>query len=242
MPSIRLSLLSWASVVIALAVFLSACSNGNNNGGDGAVSPPLQSMLSARLATDADLLTGPLARGRAGDFVLENENLRVIIQKAGRQWLSIGTFGGNIIDVSRKDASGGMLPDHLEEFVLGLNIENTPNYTDVRIERDGSDGESAVICATGPDDLLELANASSSIRDFGASLPASADDRDLPVEIETCYTVEPGARYVTMDTTIQNQDSDDLPIYLTEYLNGSGQVEFFQPFAGFGGALLPVLP
>ncbi len=52
----------------------------------------------------------------------ENENLRVIIQKAGRQWLSIGTFGGNIIDVSRKDAAGAMLPDHLEEFVIGLNI------------------------------------------------------------------------------------------------------------------------
>lgn len=242
MPSTRPRLISRASCVIALAVLLAACSNGNNNSGNGIDVPapaptPPQSTVSARLATDADLLTGPLARGRAGDFVLENENLRIIIQKAGRQWLSIGTFGGNIIDVSRKDSSGGMLPDHLEEFVIGINIENTPNYTDVRIERDGSDGESAVICATGPDDLLELANASSSIRDFGASLPASADDRDLPVEIETCYTVEPGARYVTMDTTIQNQDSDDLPIYLTEYLNGSGQVEFFQPYAGFGEPL-----
>ena len=129
---------------------------------------------SARLAAGADLLSGPLARGVPGDFVLENAHLRVIIQKAGRQWLSIGTFGGNIIDVSRKDAAGGLLPDHMEEFVIGLNIENTANYTDVRIERDGSDGQSAMICATGPDDLLELANASSAIRDFGASLPASA--------------------------------------------------------------------
>jgi Carboxypeptidase regulatory-like domain len=245
MPSTLPSRLSRASCLLALAVVLAACSNGNNNnnGSDSVVpeppvppGPPL-STVSARVATDADLLTGPLARGRAGDFVLENENLRVIIQKAGRQWLSIGTFGGNIIDVSRKDAAGAMLPDHLEEFVIGLNIENTPNYTDVRIENDGSDGQSAVICATGPDDLLELANASSSIRDFGASLPASADDRDLPVEIETCYTIEPGARYVTLDTTFQNQSSDDLPIYLTEYMNGSGQVEFFQPYAGFGEPL-----
>ena len=232
-----------ASCLLVAALLLTACSDSNNNSNNkpGEVTPPPlvpPSTVSAHSATAADLLSGPLARGTPGDFVLENENLRVIIQKAGRQWLSIGTFGGNIIDVSRKDQAGAMLPDHLEEFVLGLNIENTPNYTDVRIEKDGSDGESAVICVTGPDDLLELANASSAIRDFGAALPASADDRDLPVEIETCYTLEPGARYITLDTTLRNQGADELPIYLTEYLNGSGQVEFFQPNVGFGEPLL----
>jgi len=189
---------------------------------------------SARLATEVDLLSGPLARGVPGDFVLENANLRVIIQKAGRQWLSIGTFGGNIVDVSPKDAAGGLLPDHMEEFVIGLNIENTANYTDVRIERDGSDGQSAMICATGPDDLLELANASSAISEFGLPLPPSADDRDLAVEVETCYTLEPGARYVELDTKFRNLGSDNVPVYMTEYLSGSGQVEFFQPYAGFG--------
>lgn len=195
---------------------------------------PSPSTVSARVASDADLLSGPLARGRSGDFVLENENLRVIIQQPGRQWLSIGTFGGNIIDVSRKSASGTLLPDHMEEFVLGLNIENTANYTDVRIERDGSDGQAATICATGPDDLLELANPSSAIIEFGVPLPPSADDRDLPVDIETCYRLESDARHVVIDTTFTNQGAEDLPVYMTEYMNGSGQVEFFQPHAGFG--------
>ncbi|MEP1596427.1 MAG: carboxypeptidase regulatory-like domain-containing protein, partial [Halieaceae bacterium] len=35
-------------------------------------------------------------------------------------------------------------------------------------------------------------------------------------------------------TTFTNPDSEALPIYLAEYLSGSGQVEFFQPYAGFG--------
>ena len=87
-----------------------------------------------------------------------------------------------------------------------------------------SDGQAARICATGPDDLLELANASSAILDFGVPLPPSADDMDLPVDIETCYSLEAGARYVVLDTNFTNQGGDDLPIYLTEYLNGSGQV------------------
>ena len=192
------------------------------------------SRSSARIATEEDLLSGPLARGVADDFVLENEHLRAIIQKPGRQWLSIGTFGGNIIDVSRKDEAGELLPDHMEEFVIGLNIENTANYIDVRVEHDGSDGQPAVICATGPDDLLELANASSAISEFGVELPSSADDRDLPVEVETCYSLAPGARHIVMDTTIRNMETEDIPVYMTEYLNGSGQVEFFQPYAGFG--------
>ena len=216
-----------------VAVMVAGCSDGN----DRQVAVGVSSTVSARVATQTDLLSGPLARGVAGDFVLENENLRVIIQKPGRQWLSIGTFGGNIIDVSRKDETGAMLPDHLEEFVIGLNIENTPNYTDVRIEQDGSDGAAAVICVSGPDDLLELANASSAIRDFGASLPASADDRDLPVQIETCYSLAPGAHYVTLDSTFSNESAEDIAIYMAEYLNGSGQVEFFQPYAGFGEPL-----
>lgn len=189
---------------------------------------------SARVAVAGDLLTGPLARGVPGDYVLENEHLRVIIQQPGRQWLSIGTFGGNIIDVSPKDESGGLLPDHMEEFVLGLNIENTPNYTAVVIENDGDDGLPAKICVSGPDDLLELANASSAIEAFGVQLPASADDRDLTVNIETCYSLRPGARYIEMDTVLSNFGFDDEDVYMTEYLNGSGQVEFFQPHAGFG--------
>ncbi|MDX1734559.1 MAG: hypothetical protein R3228_09330, partial [Halioglobus sp.] len=191
-------------------------------------------LASARVAAAPDLLSGPLARGVAGDYVLENEHLRVIIQQPGRTWLSIGTFGGNIIDASPRDETGATLPDHMEEFAIGLNIENTANYTDVTIVNDGGDTFPAVICASGPDDLLELANPSSAIEAFGFPLPATADDLDLPVQIETCYSLARGDRHIVVDTTFTNESSDDLPVYMTEYLNGSGQVEFFQPYAGFG--------
>jgi hypothetical protein len=221
----------------ALASILTGCTDSSDSK-ESVPTPPPQpeptSSVSARVAVAEDLLSGPLARGVPGDYVLENRHLRVIIQQPGRQWLSIGTFGGNIIDVSAKDSAGGLLPDHLEEFVIGLNIENTANYTDIRIDSDGSDGQVARICATGPDDLLELANASSAIEAFGVALPSSADDKDLPVDIETCYTLEKGAQHIVLETTLTNQGADNLPVYLTEYLNGSGQVEFFQPYAGFG--------
>lgn len=192
----------------------------------------------ARLASiDSDLLLGPLARSSSGDYVLENDNLRVIIQKPGRNWFGLGTYGGNIIDASAKLAGGGFNPDHLEEFVSGINIENTPNYTDIEILNDGEDREAAVVCATGPDDLLEFVNASSSVRALPANFPASADDTDLPIEIETCYSLSPEQPWVTIDTTLRNTTGDPVALYLTEYLAGSGEVEAFQPGAGFGEPL-----
>jgi hypothetical protein len=219
---------------LSLCLLLTACSDGSSNNFTGTPAPS----ASAREVTlDSDLLTGPLARSAMGDFVLENDLFRVIIQKPGRQWFGVGTYGGNIIDVARVAEDGSFLPDHLEEFVTGLNIENTPNFIEVVVVNDGSDGEPAQICASGPDDLLDFVNASSTIRGFGALFPDSADDRDLPLEVETCYSLGAEDSYVTMDTRLINTSAEPLDIWLVEYLNGSGEVEAFQPQVGFGEPL-----
>jgi hypothetical protein len=229
----------WFYAPLLGCLLLAACDNDNNNK-KGVVPPPepAPAVAVAREASQpSDLLQGPLARSSIGDFVLENELLRVIIQKPGRNWFGIGTYGGNIIDVSRKLDDGSFLPDHLEEFVIGLNIENTPNYTEVRVTNPGADGEEAQICARGPDDLLDYVNASSTIRGFGLPFPDSADDKDLPLEIETCYSLAAGQPYVTMDTRLINTSSQEVGIWWVEYLNGSGEVEAFQPSVGFGEPL-----
>ena len=224
---------------LMLCLALSACDNNNNNGKAGMEPPPPPAPTAvAREATQpSDLLQGPLARSTIGDFVLENELFRVIIQQPGRHWFALGTYGGNIIDVARKNADGSFLPDHLEEFAVGINIENTANYTEVTVTHPGADGEQAQICARGPDDLIEYANASSKIRDFGFPFPASADDRDLPLEIETCYSLGANQSYVTMDTRLINTGSEDLSVWWVEYLNGSGEVQAFQPEVGFNEPL-----
>ena len=106
---------------IACALILSAC-NGSSNNNSGVDKPPT---AKARVATDADdLLQGPLARGKEGDYVLENDLIRVIIQQPGRNGFGLGTYGGNIIDVSVKNSDGSFNPDHMEEFITGINIEN----------------------------------------------------------------------------------------------------------------------
>jgi len=228
-------------VGILAVLLLTACNGsgggGNDNSEDG--ERPTQVAKARQVADADDLLEGPLARGSEGDYVLENDLLRVIIQKPGRNWFGLGTYGGNIIDASAKNTiDGSFNPDHLEEFLTGVNIENTPNYTRVDIRNDGKNGEPATICASGPDDLVETTNASSTIRGMGFDFPDSADDRDLPVEIETCYSLAPNESWVTLDTTISNDSEEALSIYLVEYLSSSGEVEAFQPNAGLGEPLL----
>ena len=235
-PALSRAIVRTGFLLLAVIV-LGACDDDNNNSNVPGEMP--QPRASAREASgDDDLLQGPLARGSEGDYVLENDQLRVIIQKPGRQWFGIGTYGGNIIDASARNPDGSFNPDHLEEFIIGVNLENTANYTDVSIINNGADGEAAVICAIGPDDLIEIVNGSSAIRDLGANFPDSADDRDLPLEIETCYSLDPNEPWVTMDTRLRNTSSDALSVYMAEYFNGSGEVEAFQPNAGFGEALL----
>lgn len=200
----------------------------------------------ARLATqESDLITGPLARSRLNDFVLENPLMRVIVQKPGRNWLGIAQFGGNIIDAGLRDENGDVFGnDQFEEFILGTNVESSPNYQTVEVLSAGgedADGncQPAVIRATGPDDLFEIVNASTIIRAIAVGgvplqYPPEADDVDLPLTFQTDYTLNATEQFVRVDTTMINDTGNDVSLYLTEYISGSGELEIFQSGYGFG--------
>lgn len=194
--------------------------------------------VAKQITSDAECVDGPLSRCKTGDFLLANDRIRVVIQGVQRNLFGIGQFGGQIIDADLVRTGGDPDRDSFEEMSVQLNIENTAHYTSVTVLNDGSDGNAAVIRATGPDDLLDFVNASSVVASFGFSPPAGTDDTDLPVDVRTDYILEPGADYVRIETTIQNNSSSSVSFFFGEYLNGSGQVELFQPGYGFGEALV----
>ena len=189
------------------------------------------------VATQNDVIEGPLSRGRPGDFLLANDKIQVTVQQNGRVFFGIGTYGGNIIDADLQRPFGGER-DSFEELIPGINLENTAHYTDAMIVNDGADCQPAVVRFTGVDDLFDFVNGSSAIRDMGFMFPSSADDTDLPVEVATDYTLATGQRWVRMDTTITNTGVAPLPLYFAEYVNGSGQIEMWRPAYGFGEPLV----
>ena len=192
----------------------------------------------ARLITDPnDLIGGPLARGVVGDYLMENGRIRVIIQKPQRDISAgVGQFGGNIIDA---DLERGAAPgrDMFYEWAFQLNTENTANYQSVVVLNDGSDGNAAVIRATGPDDLWDIVNPSSQVADFGFPFPSELDDTDQPVTITTDYILEPGENALRIETTVINNDPNALDFFLGD-LMGSFAQEPFHPGYGIGEPLV----
>lgn len=186
----------------------------------------------------ADCVRGPQSRCRANDYLLENDRIRVVVQDLGRDLFGIGQFGGQIIDADLNRGNHALERDSFEEWTTSINIEGVAHYTNLTIINDGSDGQAAVLRATGVDDLLDFLNPSATVASFGFNLPATVDDQDIPVEVQTDYILEPGANYVRVKTTVTNTGGSPFSIFFGEYLNGSGQLNTFQPVNGFGGPLV----
>ncbi len=180
--------------------------------------------VARRISDPADLITGPLADGKVGDWLLANSVARFIIQDAPQRNLySVGAFGGNIIDAELVGHPG---LDNFLEIQPAVQIETVINAQTVEIVNDGSDGRPATIRTCGPDDVLDFVNPSTIIEDIGGlPFPAAADDADYNVEGCTEYSLAPGERAVKMVTTLFNNDDADQGFYVGDYINASGEVE-----------------
>lgn len=187
----------------------------------------------ARRITDpADLVTGPLAHGRIGDYFLGNDVARFVIQDVRQRDLwSVGTYGGNLIDAELVARPG---TDNFLEIAASPNVETVINAQTVAILNDGADGTAAVIRTCGPDDTLDFVNPSTIIESAGLRFPASADDKDYEIDGCTEYRLQPGKPYVEMVTTIFNNEPDELGLYVGDYINASGEVEPWTSTAGGG--------
>lgn len=182
----------------------------------------------ARRITDpADLITGPLAHGQVGDYLLENGVARFIIQDAPRRELAnVGTFGGNLIDAELRSHPGN---DNFLEIQPMVNIETVINAQTIVIINDGQDGAVASIRTCGPDDPLDFINPSSNIREMlGIDLPEAVDDADYDVEGCTEYVLAPEVAHVRMTTTIHNQDAVDLRLFVGDYIAAGGALAPWQ--------------
>lgn len=151
---------------------------------------------------------GPKALARPGDFILENDRIRVAIL-GERPSMGPHTSGGSIIDadIQRRSPaySGGQGNDRLAELfpTVNLNIPRVHDYTEAELEylndpptagsvvllADGSDGGAAIVCAEGPaEPFISLLG--------GLWLLLGGGE----YRMRTDYILEPGAAAVLMRT------------------------------------------
>jgi len=188
-----------------------------------------------RISDPADLIEGPLAHNRVGDYMLANDVARFVVQDAPRRDLhSVGQFGGNLIDAELVADPGR---ENFFEIQPSVNVETVIHATGVTILNDGQDGTAAIVESCGPDDLLDYINPSAQVADFGVALPTGVDDADQPVEGCTQYVLPPrrpgeAGNELELTTTLFNTGSEPVGMFVGDFLNGMGELEQLTPLEG----------
>jgi hypothetical protein len=177
-------------------------------------------LTEATLPTDR---TG-LATWKAGDYVLANERIALLIE-AARPSSGYDPWGGKPIGVARIE--GGRLVDagDFNEVMLGLG-RHTLATERVTVLRDGSQGGPAVVRAVGPMRPIPF------IDEFGrAFVRANYDD----VHVAYDYELAPSADHVDVYATydVQNTFGYQVSIVTHAFFQGYRMQRFFPGFGFF---------
>lgn len=152
-----------------------------------------------RISTRTQLIGGPKALGQIGDYLLENDKIRVIVHGPGPNRGST-LFGGSLLDADLQRPSGksGAGNDQLGEvFPSFLLAAMEPQSFEVT--SDGSDGGPAVVTVEGEaGDLLQMV----AVMNLGLLYPPG-------LRFKSEYRLAAGDRHVEIRTTITN--TDDVP-------------------------------
>lgn len=201
-----------------------------------------------QIASTSELIGGPLAMGKVGDYLIENDKARFIVRDTGREFSFLLTYGGHIIDadLQRKLGPSSLSPpypagnDAFHAQTPLINISSTDNPTAITVINDGATGGPAQLRTTGPDDLFDPIDPRVAIRQFSTSLsvPTSAVDNNIPVTIANDYTLNCGDDFVEIETTVNNTGGTALDLYVGDYMNGGGQTEVVGTGLGYGDVAL----
>lgn len=184
---------AWMALALALAVV--AC--------DAHDKAPLRAAVAK---TRQDLVGGPVAYADIGDFILENDKVRVAILQGGAKgsW-GPGVYGGSLVDadIRRDDARfpPGQGRDKIAEvFPFANLLVPAPTQSQVSVLKDGSDGKEATVRVEGKG--VFLFEALSVLRSQGQKLGVAFPDIKTRLDFRTDYTLHPGDQFVTMKTWI----------------------------------------
>ncbi|MGM0556362.1 MAG: hypothetical protein ACQEVA_08275 [Myxococcota bacterium] len=167
-----------------------------------------------------ELVGGPTALGEVGDYLLENDKIRVVIEKEGYN-SGTGLYGGSLIDadLQRSNYDGGYLggngSDTFGEYFPAFFLEVVATEN-VEVINDGSNGEAAIIEVSGRGgefvSMLRfinqaMVNSYDSLKSLQQQIlqgiPANSDGEPL-VDFTVRYILEPGASHVRIESTLTN--------------------------------------
>jgi hypothetical protein len=195
---------------------------------------PAQRAFAGRLSDGnfaKESVPGPASQGLVGDFYLRNDVVRAVIQAPGRA-MGPCPWGGNLIDLDFANNPAG---DQLGEISPFLALGRTVNFTDVHVDRDGSDGGPAVIVASGDDAVDDFIN----IYGLGGFTVAALSEAlrptlSLGLHVTATYTLAPGDSFIRVDYALHNNDAAAKKILFGTLSDTGAEIELFHPGVGYG--------
>ncbi len=218
--------------VLSIILFMFSCSSednpsstdGDSVDGDSELSENAEEdgelierdLLAVEVSDEQELIGGPDAGGRVGDFLLRNDKIRFIVQGAGpaRSWVP---YGGSVIDADILREGDGY--DMLDEISPITTFIKSFKPEKVEIVDDGQSGEKAHVRATG-------IVAGIPIVDF--ALPLSCDQMAVTLD----YVLVPGANYIEITTTVHPEVKSD--IAMGDGIVWSNRLSILTPGFGWG--------
>lgn len=164
----------------------------------------------------SELIGGDRALGDIGDVLIENERIRVVIQREGFS-CGFGVYGGSLIDADlrRPQEEGSSLTpvgfDQFAELFPAFFVQATA-VDEVKILNDGSNGEPAQVAATGTaGDFLELAGMlNRAVTGSNSNWQQATSPPRL--RYTTIYELAPKTQYITTRFIVENLTNVDLAL------------------------------
>ena len=160
------------------------------------------------VADRSQLVGGDRALGDIGDIVMENEKIRLVIQKEGFS-RGFGVYGGGLIDADlrrpREPGTSGAATgyDQFAELFPAFFVEAV-NVDQVKVLDDGTSGGPARVEASGvAGDFLELV-AVLNRAVTGSNTDYRDPDSPPRIRYSTVYELAPGKSYVDIHFKVEN--------------------------------------
>jgi len=182
------------------------------------------------IEAEAELVGGPFAQGVVGDYLLENDKIRVVIQRPYRH-IGAAPYGGAIIDADLKRAAGQAPRDQIGKLTVLYAFGRTINAKKVEVLQDGSTGGAAVIAATGVDAVNDYINVPNIIDQYlGAGVKLVTDPNlPLPITATTYFVLSPGESRVRVLTAFCNSGKENIVTGVGDLFEQGGVSDFFNP-------------
>lgn len=220
-----------------------------------------------RVEDRSQLIGGRTAVGEVGDYMMQNDQIRIVIQDKTYN-RGAGVFGGSLIDADLRHATdigtvlGGNGNDSFGEMFPAFFLEMI-DPDSITIISDGSDGGASIVEVKGTGGefvtmvryLNQLLLGSHKepaelLKDILAKTPPDSDS-GANIEFSTRYILEPGTRHLRIESKMKNislRSVEMPPKLVLDILKSLGDIDlgnFRLPLGhilGFGALSKPFLP